>query len=119
MAYAVTRRLDNYVVPNRLFQLLHYLTTFADDFGGSVRPSIDRMAWGTGMAKETIKDHLKSLKKLGVLIVSKEGTRVRSTEYRLNLEVLPGREPYVRPERRGWESTFVRNDEGGNPPLSK
>jgi hypothetical protein len=51
-----TPQLAGYCVPNRLFQLLHFLSGFASSDGGDVYPSIDRMAWGTSQPVQTIKE---------------------------------------------------------------
>jgi hypothetical protein len=122
-----TPQLAGYCVPNRLFQLLHFLSGFASPDGGNVYPSIDRMAWGTSQPVKTVKNQLLELKRIGVLITEQAGTRMQSAKYRINLKALPQREQFTiapthekpsEESRRGPKSGLVTTDEAQNRDLS-
>ena len=122
-----TPQLAGYCVPNRLFQLLHFLSGFASSDGGNVYPSIDRMAWGTSQPVKTVKNQLLELKRIGVLITEQAGTRMQSAKYRINLKALPQREQFTiapthekpsEESRQGPKSGLATTDEAQNRDLS-
>jgi DNA-binding transcriptional ArsR family regulator len=103
MAYFCDQ-LQLHIIPHGVYQLLHYLSRFADEAGGSIFPAIDRMAWETDRSRNTINHQLSALRRSGVLEVVRDGTRTRPTEYRINLDALPVRPKYD-PTRRLPKST--------------
>lgn len=76
--------------------LLLALADWADDDGSSIYPSIRRIAWKTGISVSAIKRRMSRLRQLGVLlVVSKGGGKFKTTEYALNLAILPAKKPFT------------------------
>jgi hypothetical protein len=120
MAYFCDQ-LQLHIIPHGVYQLLHYLSRFADKAGGSIFPGIDRMAWETDRSRNTINHQLSALRRSGVLEVVRDGTRTRPTEYRINLEALPIRPKYDPTARRLPKSATTTADDcrfQQQPPLT-
>lgn len=58
------------------------LADHADDSGGSIRPSISRLEWKTGISNRQIKRILKDMRKSGLLVIERKAAQHRATEYR-------------------------------------
>ena len=69
---------------NQLLLLLA-LADFADDGGGNVFPSVQKMAEKTRAARRTVQRNLRELVKDGVLVEVRRATRNFPAEYRINL----------------------------------
>jgi hypothetical protein len=66
---------------------------FADEDGGSVRPSIERIGWVMSKSARSASTDVNELRKLGILVPlsSIRGGRNRTTRYRFNADALPVR----------------------------
>ena len=93
----------------------------ADDEGGSCFPSVDRIAYKTGYKPRNVIRVMGELRQKGVLEVVAHATAQRSTEYRIHLERLPDKQPFIewralhgRHAGRGAENAPVQSgDERG------
>jgi hypothetical protein len=74
------------LLPNLKLVLLA-LADHADDTGGSVYPSVSRIAWKCGCSERTAQRRLRDLIDLGLIetVAYPNGGRGRATEYRLTL----------------------------------
>lgn len=87
-------------------QILLALADMCDDTGGSLFPSMEYLAWKTGLSVDTIRRALRSLAAVGALIKLSDPTPRMSARYRLNLDVLPKKPVFVkkRGDIEGWQS---------------
>jgi hypothetical protein len=94
MSREFVSRLVKRVIPHNLFQLLIVLGGYADRDGGSVWPSIARMAHETDRSKGTVSNQLTVLRKMGWLSVVRPATRTRPAEYRIEIDRMPVRSEF-------------------------
>jgi hypothetical protein len=78
---------------NEMFVLLA-LADFADDAGGNIYPSIDRLAWKCNLKRRQTQVIVKSLRDKGILKVVRSATRHSPHEYRIICEAIPAKEPW-------------------------
>ena len=69
---------------NKKFVLLAY-ADHADDEGGSVFPSLARVAHKTGYSRDQVRRISKELKEVGLMVLVEKATHNRPAEYRLTL----------------------------------
>lgn len=75
------------------------LADHADHNGENVRPSVELLAWKTGMSERGVQGILSRLRDRGVLVVAKLARHHRATEYRIVLGALTAKAPLVRGAR--------------------
>lgn len=80
------------------------LADHAHDDGTEIRPSMDYLAWKVGIGKRQAQRIVSSMRERGALIAVRESTRYEPTHYRMDLDALPLKAPYARPET-GMTST--------------
>src|SRR3990167_8791449 len=73
--------------PNEKIVMLA-LADYADDTGGNVRPSVDRLVVKTTMSRSTVRRMLDRLEKYGYLSVEKKPRQHQPAHYRINLTAL-------------------------------
>lgn len=79
--------------PNEQLVMLA-LADFADDQGGSIFPSIGRVAWKTGYSKRNTQRIISELRERGVLVEVRSSARRRATEYRIEWSVATPKAPF-------------------------
>ena len=89
--------------------LLLALADFADDAGGNVFPSVDKMAEKTRASRRTVQRNLRQLVADGVLVEVRPATRNFPAEYLIALEALQ-----TTPEDKGRQSDTPQ-DQGRRP----
>ena len=89
--------------------LLLALADFADDAGGNVFPSVDKMAEKTRTSRRTVQRNLRQLVADGVLVEVRPATRNFPAEYLIALEALQ-----PTPEDKGRQSDTPQ-DQGRRP----
>ena len=94
---------------NQLLLLLA-LADFADDGGGNVFPSVQKMAEKTRAARRTVQRNLRELVKDGVLVKVRQATRNFPAEYRINLARLQ-----APPPDEGRQNDAPEGREGRHP----
>lgn len=60
------------------------LTDHADHDGGSIFPSVDRIAWKTAYSEKQVRNIIKGLRERGVLVIVAKSTPTRPNEYRID-----------------------------------
>ncbi|MDP9356584.1 MAG: helix-turn-helix domain-containing protein [Chloroflexota bacterium] len=85
--------------------MLLALADHADEDGGSIFPSVARLAWKTGYSERSVQRILRDLEGRGLLAVEgdKKGGRHRTTRYRLTLDNGPMKAPF--PSAKGDTTT--------------
>lgn len=71
------------------------LADFGNDEGESIYPAIPYISWKTGYSESQVKAILRKLRSSGVLDVVFEGSKYGTNLYKINLDKLPARPPYV------------------------
>lgn len=66
----------------------------ADDFGNNCFPSVPYVAWKTGYHERQVQRLIVKLRDLGALVFVRGATRYRPTEYRIDVDALPAKEPF-------------------------
>lgn len=87
------------------FILLAY-ADFADDFGGSIFPSVDYVAWKTGYTRRQVQRITLEMRKKGYITKIGLHDELYTTMYQINLDNLPQREEWV-PKKHGANVTPV------------
>lgn len=101
------------------------LARFADDDGGNIFPSLDRIAWLNGKTNRQVRRDIVELLSMRVLTAttSRAGGRHRTTRYRLDAAALPARPPFsagVWAEKPGHECPpFDEKPGHPRPPLEE
>jgi hypothetical protein len=91
----VTRVLESSLTPLAMKLTAAALASFADDVDGRrVQPSMDYVAWLTGLTTRAVQVHVKELRRMQVLIEVNPATQWRPTHYQMRLEALPTRAPF-------------------------
>ena len=72
------------------------MSDHADDFGANCFPSVPYIAWKTGYAERQVQRLIARLRDMGVLILVRDATRYRPTEYHVNLDALPMKPEFAR-----------------------
>jgi hypothetical protein len=107
----VTRVLESSLTPLAMKLTAAALASFADDVDGrQVKPSMDYVAWLTGLTTRAVQVHVKELRRMHVLIQVQPATQWRPTHYQMRLEALPCRAPFRAPS---GQQTFVADLVGG------
>lgn len=75
--------------------LLLALTSFSDEHGYEIWPSVARMTWMTALSERTIQRTLSGLRSTGYLVIVKASTRSMPTKYRINFDAIPNKPPFV------------------------
>lgn len=101
MSILLMSRVWTYALDHPEQSILLALTDHADDFGGSVFPSVGYVAWKTGYSARQVQRIMGDLRARGVLIQVRAATRDRPVEYRIDLARLEAKEPYRATENRG------------------
>jgi hypothetical protein len=82
-------------LPTRLKATAVSMVLSGDRNGGNIFPSLARVAWRIGVSPRKVWSDVQELRALNVLVVVRPGGgRKRPTEYRLNAEALPARDPW-------------------------
>lgn len=90
----VGRIYDEIEIKRPMQIVLVAMADHAHDDGSKVFPSLDRIAWKTGYSVRQVQRIIGALKEMGVLKVVREGTKGRSTEYRIVLSKAPKKKPF-------------------------
>jgi hypothetical protein len=95
--------------------ILLAMADHANDEGGDCYPSVGRIAWKTGYSIRQVQNIMAKLRARGALVIVRPGGgRGRATEYRIVLEALPEKDPFVPPERvqsfQGFSAERVQSD---------
>lgn len=75
--------------------ILVAMADHADDDGRHCFPSVPFIAWKTGYSQRQVQRCIGELRQIGCLLVEREATRYRPTEYRIVLAALPAKEPFA------------------------
>lgn len=94
--------------------ILLALADHGDDDGANIWPSLAHLAWKTGYSRRQVKTIMSDLRKRGVLRVEKAATWRHPPVYRLNLNLLPKKAPWLR-----GEETAPLKGSGGKFPVSR
>lgn len=89
------------------------LADHANDFGSSIFPAVDYLAWKTEYSRRTVQNILGDLRACGILEVVKEATWNRPNEYRINWKKATLKKPYVR------GAAFAPHQTGGAAPVQE
>jgi hypothetical protein len=84
-----------YELPHNHQSIMLAMADHANDEGGSIFPSLERVAWKTGYKRGSVKRIVRELKVIGLLVIVKRASRHRPTEYRINWKVATKKTPYV------------------------
>lgn len=93
--------------------ILLALADMADDFGGSLFPSMEYISWKTGLSVDTIRRSLRELAASGVLEKLEDATPRRSARYRLQLARLPLKSAYIRKRPSDQGSQIATSEVAG------
>lgn len=81
-----------FTAPQQIVMLA--LADHAHDDGTSIKPGLDRVAWKTGYGERQVRRIVSSLRKSGVLVITRNHGDGRPTEYRLNWSAAKAKPPY-------------------------
>ena len=109
----IVRVLDSSLRPAPLKLVAIALARYADDDGGSIFPSVARLASVLGVTRRAVQTQLTRLERAGVLtaLTPRSGGRGRTTSYRLNADALLPHPAYK--PRRGLHGLDPENLEAG------
>lgn len=79
------------------------LADWADDDGGSIFPSVARIAWKTKLKDRAVQYHLAEFRRIGLLVPVKNATggRGKTVEYRMDITKGEKSAPFIAPQSKG------------------
>lgn len=92
------------------------LADFGNDEGESIYPAVGYIAWKSGYSETQTKAILRRLRDAGYLFIEYEGSKYGTNEYKLLLNRLPKRPPYMAPKNGRPEKVGADSDPGLNKP---
>jgi hypothetical protein len=95
MSFSLVARIWEYKFTPSERAILQAMVDHADEAGGSIRPSVARIAWKTDYSDRQVQRCMHALTARGVLIVVRPASGRRPTEYRLNLDAAERKPAFV------------------------
>jgi hypothetical protein len=85
-------------LPARLKPVAGDLAVYADDAGGRIYPSVERVAWDLGITPRSAKRLIGELRRVGVIVPlsDRRGGAGRTVSYRFDASALPTRAPLTK-----------------------
>lgn len=88
------------------------LADHAHDDGTEIRPSMDYLAWKVGVSKRQAQRIVSAMRDRGALLVVRESTRYEPTHYRMELDALPLKAAFQRPETDVTSASSLKSGRG-------
>lgn len=95
MSAKIMGQVWDYVLTHNQQAILLALADHAEHDGTSIRPSVARIMWKTSLSESTIRRALRELRDSGVLVVTRKARDHYPTEYRMVLQSLVRKAPFI------------------------
>lgn len=98
---AVSRILESALPPDLKFTAVVF-ASFANDDGSQMCPALSRVAYLRGLEKRRVQNHVKELRRMEILELTRPASQWHAATYALRFDHLPSRAPYRPPERQRY-----------------